>query len=76
MINTVAKIIGYANDFVLLFSETLWEKLFKIISYDAFNIINWFMKNGLSVNFNKTKAILFGCYINSLPICIELILKG
>ena len=67
LMNCKANIIGYADDKGLLYNGKKWDNLIKEITYDAMKIFKWFENNGLTVNFNKTYCIFFGCRFDCIP---------
>ena len=65
--NSSNHIVAYADDITLLYKNSSWKNTKKIISENIYTISNWFTINGLTINFDKTKLLYFGCYANRLP---------
>jgi hypothetical protein len=60
-------IIAYADDTAIFYEHNSWEELLNFATKDLILIFKWFRSNILTLNVEKTKCILFGCYNDSTP---------
>ena len=51
--------VMYADDTTIILSHKSLATLYNIFNKEFANVYNWFCTNGLLVNLNKTKYILF-----------------
>ena len=69
-------IISYADDTVVLISEDDWNVAEEKMNQELNKVNNWIASNELSLNVDKTVFITFGCYANSLPNDISIVING
>ena len=65
-------IVSYADDTVILCTDTSWEKTQEFLQNILSNISNWLDLNFLSLNTNKTVYMTFSIYKNKLPTNFEI----
>lgn len=61
-LNTVGKILSYADDTAVVYSGDTWDGLRRTVEDDMQNIVSWFNKNRLTLNHNKTTFLSFSSY--------------
>lgn len=66
-LNTTGQILSFADDTVIFYSEDNWENLKTMAEKDFNRIKQWFDKNTLTMNIDKTKYLTFTSYKNNLP---------
>lgn len=66
-LNTIGKIISFADDTAILYSSPTWQSLKENIENDFPKISEWLQYNKLSLNYEKTKYLPFCSYTNGLP---------
>ena len=69
-------IISYADDTVVLISEDDWNVAEVKMNQELNKVNNWIASNELSLNVDKAVFITFGCYANSLPNDISIVING
>lgn len=74
-IESTSRMICFADDTSITYVGNTWEEVLNLIKSDMPKILNWFTENGLSVNFEKTEAMTFGCYIDSIPTLREIVVQ-
>lgn len=66
-INTKAEIFSYADDTAIFYKSNSWSNLKRLAEEDFQTINTWFIKNKLTLNYDKTKYISFSIYKNNEP---------
>lgn len=66
-LQTPGKIFSFADDTSIIFEETNWEKLQTLATNEMPKIYEWFSRNSLTINVEKTNVILHGSLKTSLP---------
>ena len=69
-------IISYADDTVVLIPEDDWNVVEEKMNQELNKVNSWIAFNELSLNVDKTVFITFGCYANSLPNDISIVING
>lgn len=66
-IDTAGQIRSFADDTVIFYEDTCWEKLRDKVQEDLINVTSWLGSNLLTINFDKTMYVPFACKESSLP---------
>lgn len=66
-IQSAGNISSFADDTVVCYSADTWNETKLILEKDLLNILNWFNKMSLTVNFDKTKYVTFCCNRSTMP---------
>lgn len=61
-IKTRGKIISYADDTAIIYTDETWEALRETVESDFIDIKNWFSRNLLTLNPTKTTFLTFSSY--------------
>ena len=73
---TTEKLLMFADDTNVFFSEETFEKLFAVANQQLKNIDNWLISNKLSLNIDKTHYIIFHTPHSKIPENTNLQLKN
>jgi len=68
------KMVSYADDTVLIFTDINWDLVKKRTERGIFNVRRWLNKHLLSLNINKTKFLTFSFNVTNQPILDALIM--
>lgn len=64
--------IAYADDTCIIYEHDTWQQVLESASKDFNDISDYFAANKLTVNYDKTVCVTFGCYEDSIPKCSKL----
>lgn len=74
-LNLNTKLIMYADDLVIYFSDKNWLKTKTTVENDLIQVYNWTLFNRLTINFSKSKFQVFGSLPNLKAISNENVLN-
>ena len=61
---TAGRKLCFADDTAIMYRADTWNELQTTVERDLVTVKNWFDLNLLTINFNKSKYILFSSYLN------------
>lgn len=73
--DTCELIFAYADDIAVLCVEKNWSEVETRMNEYLAILSNWFINNKLTINVKKTNYVTFGCYADSVPDSINILIN-